>query len=368
MIKKTVLDKIEKGYALLITRTAGGDVLFVGSEREGGESRIINIKTGEVSLATDQVGGMMHIINLPDQTSAPKSRKYLAAMGMYAPFIGRQAAVYLLEDSGMWGLPWTVTKQFEMPFVHRLGYKSLGGRQNLLVAVVSDDKENPDDWSKPGRLYCCDVEAGANKGEWSFSPVGGELFRHHGMWTGTIDGTEEVLVSAAEGIFGIHEDSNGSFVLTQLVKNEVSEMIFADLDGDGHDELVTIEPFHGNLIRVYKRSEPSTGAFDPNNWNIIWERDDLHFAHGLNVVPVQGRQLIIVGNRRSGCELLGFVYSAQNGDFSRIVIDEGVGPTQIEPWFGPTCTEKDPQAISLLSCNQESQEVAMYSITNIELS
>jgi hypothetical protein len=367
MVKKTVLEKIDKGYALLVTQTALGNTLFVGSEQENGKSCIIGINTGEVSPATDQVGGMMHIIPLPRIESSETSGKYLAAMGMYAPFLGSNAAVYMLEDIGLPGMPWSVTKQFEMPFVHRLGYIPSRDHQNLLVAVVSEDKKDPDDWSRPGRLYVCDLFSGIHGEGWNLQSIGGDLVRHHGMWTGKIDGADEILVSAAEGIFGVHEIRDGSFSLSRLIRNEVSEMVVADLDGDGQDELVTIEPFHGNLIRVYKRSEPAAGVFEPDNWNLIWERDDLHFAHGLNVIPFRDRQLIVVGNRRGGCELLCFIHDPGTGEFTRIVLDEGVGPTQIEPWFGPTFADKNSQAVSLFSCNQDSREVAMYSLTEMQL-
>lgn len=373
---KRVLDRIEAGYALLIDRASYGDFLFVGSEKKGGESRVIRLDTSEVSLATDQVGGMMHIVSIP-RTGGVESGGYLAAMGMYAPFIGRDAGVYRLKPGAAWGDPWTVKKLFDAPFVHRLGFVETGGRVQLLVAVVSTDKKNPDDWEQPGRLFAADLGDGLARGEWVLQPVGDGLFRHHGMWTGKLDGRMDVFISAADGLFAVRDTSSRAddvggaspagqgLGLECIIAEEISEMVVSDLDGDGVDEIVTIEPFHGNRLRVYKRGAMGDGAGGDHDWKALWQCEDLSFAHGLNVVPVGGRNLIVVGNRRAGCELLAFDFQRSTGEFRRIVIDEGVGPTQIEPWFGTAAGRDGAGPVAIISCNQAAGEVAMYDLTNL---
>ena len=376
MIRKQVLDRIEAGYALLVGRASYGDFLFVGSEKKDGESRVIRLDTREVSLATAEVGGMMQIVPIPSDSGAEQAG-YLAAMGMYAPFIGRDAAVYHLRPATEWGEPWTVEKLFDLPFAHRLGFAQLGRRVYLFVGVVSDDKNDPDDWTQPGRLYVTDLFKGLTRGEWELHSIGHGLFRHHGMWTGTLDGQRKLLVSAAEGLFAVRAVSTSGdddataalpghgFGLEGIIRQEISEMVVSDIDGDGIDEIVAIEPFHGHRLRVYKRHNGNQGCPTHDNWRPVWERDDLSFAHGLNVVPTGERKLIVVGNRRDGCELLGFDPGNLRGDVRRIVLDEGVGPTQIEPWFGAVSNHRVAERVALISCNQAAGEVAMYDVSDI---
>ena len=150
-----------------------------------------------------------------------------------------------------------------------------------------------------------------------------------------------------------------------IIDEEISEMVVSDLDGDGVDEIVTIEPFHGHRLRVYKRGTTANGAESDHGWKSVWQCEDLSFAHGLNVVPVGGRNRIVVGNRRAGCELLAFDFQRSTGEFRRTVIDEGVGPTQIEPWFGTTTGRNDTGQVAIISCNQAAGEVAMYDLTTL---
>lgn len=493
MTRKHVLDRIEAGYALMIDSAPFGEFLFVGSEAEGGQSRVIRLESGEVCTATTAVGGMMHILRAPcgggartaggsEEDAAPHAAGhygvgtasaagerplYVAAMGMYAPFIGRGAAVYALQPGERWDSEWGVEKLFDIPFVHRLGFMEAGGRDYLFVATVSDDKESPEDWSRPGRLYVTDFRAGIERGRWDLQPVGGGIHRNHGMWAGVLDGRRELLVSGAEGLFAIRSDGaagagsplggSGSaggatagateaqaagagpptagapgaaetaacgtagFHLEPIIEEEISEMVARDLDGDGVDEMVTIEPFHGHRLRVYKRDVGTGGAkgagaagggasaaggaagagasatgaaaaestggahtgSDPGAvWRPIRESDELRFGHGLNVVRCGSRDLILVGNRREGKELLAFDPGDLSGEARRYVLDTGVGPTQIEPWAGAvsgaggepsgSAAESAPAGSAsadarIISCNQGAGEVAVYELSEAEL-
>ena len=130
-----------------------------------------------------------------------------------------------------------------------------------------------------------------------------------------------------------------------IVDKEVSEFCFIDLDSDGHDELVTIEPFHGEALNVYKRNGP------------LWElkfSDSLSFGHGLSCGFVNAEPVIIVGNRRGSFTLDMFkVTDFGSGNFSREVIEEDAGPTQTQVF-------KDGKTDYILSANQKKNEVALY--------
>jgi hypothetical protein len=157
---------------------------------------------------------------------------------------------------------------------------------------------------------------------------------------------ERLCVSGAEGIFSIEHSPGGSFELIPLFEKEVSELTFIDLDGDGQSELITIEPFHGNELNIYKRIN---GA-----WKLKFSAP-LSFGHGLSSGFFNGDPVVVAGNRRDSMNLEIFtINNIDKGFVDKRVIEEGAGPTQTQVFsFG----NRD----YILSANQKKNEVALYS-------
>jgi hypothetical protein len=77
----------------------------------------------------------------------------------------------------------------------------------------------------------------------------------------SIEGIETICMSGVAGIFYFEQQSGRYNGLKRcLFDKEVSEFCFIDLDGDGKEELVTIEPFHGEALNVYKRKGQQMGT------------------------------------------------------------------------------------------------------------
>ena len=51
------------------------------------------------------------------------------------------------------------------------------------------------------------------------------------------------------------EKENGEWKTEFILEGQIGEIATADLDGDGIEEIMTIEPFHGNRIQIYKKEE-----------------------------------------------------------------------------------------------------------------
>jgi hypothetical protein len=117
-----------------------------------------------------------------------------------------------------------------------------------------------------------------------------------------------------------------------------------DLDGDGVDELVTIEPFHGNTLNVYKCTD--------GQWNKLFQ-DELWFGHGLSAGMFNGEPIFVVGNRR-GPLTLNMYRRLEDGSFSRETLEEEAGPTQTLVFTADDGTDY------ILSANQLKNEVALY--------
>lgn len=64
-------------------------------------------------------------------------------------------------------------------------------------------------------------------------------------------------------------------------------MALSDLDGDGVKELMTIEPFHGNTIKVYRMID--------GQYQEVWKYDNpIDFAHTLVGCKIAGKNSFVV--------------------------------------------------------------------------
>ena len=221
---------------------------------------------------------------------------------------------------------------------------SYQGMHYLVAATVSKYKEDPADWSRPGDLAVISLEDFSDI-PWKSIAINAGITRNHGMTRAFFNGEESIFVSGAEGIFKILPANNG-WGVEIIFPREVSEMTFIDLDGDGFHELITIEPFHGNTINVYKQIE--------NSWELLFS-DSLSFGHGLSSGFFNGKPLIVAGNRSESLALETFTISnLLKGIVNRKVIEENAGPTQTQIF--------SHQSVDyILSANQRKNEVALYS-------
>jgi hypothetical protein len=208
-----------------------------------------------------------------------------------------------------------------MTFVHRVAAAEANGRAVLFAATVCGGKSHRDDWSRPGCLYAIGIPESTD-GPWEPVVVAEGLHRNHGMTLSSLDGFHTLLVTADEGVFAWQLDQlpdrpDASWKPRQLLSNGVSEIGVIDLDGDGADELITVEPFHGDSLCIYKR--------EIGGWKRV-SREPLQFGHGLSVGMLGGAAVAVVGNRGGSGDLI--CIDCPDGDARsprRTVIDPGVG-------------------------------------------
>ncbi len=214
-------------------------------------------------------------------------------------------------------------KIIELPFAHRIDFVERGGSRFLIAATLAADKSDPADWSRPGSLYASRVPRTGGE-SWELAPVLEGLHRNHGLLVARFMGRPSVLVSGTEGLFAADLDSGGDdWHFQQVLGREVSEIAVADIDGDGTEELITIEPFHGSSARLYKRVR--------SRWQLAWETE-LEFGHCLLAGMLNGVRTILVSNRAGSRDLLLFEFDAPLSGRSkgvasprRHVIDPGAG-------------------------------------------
>ena len=329
-MKKISLMNIESVYTANAFVSGGRTLVGAGSETTPAVY-LQDLTTGESSLVADCPGGVMSFVPVPEHEDV-----YFSVMGLFPGFQGLEAGIHMhVYSEGKW----TTRKVFDLPFAHRCDVVRRDGKNYLFAVSCSRHKDSPADWSRAGDIYVMELD------ETSCEPgaevlVGSGILRNHGMLEldGRLDG------SGAEGIFRL-ELTDGKWSCVRLFDREVSEFGFVDLDGDGQEELATIEPFHGENLRLYRKEDG------------VWVEKFCHhisFGHGLSCGMLNGKPVVVTGNRRGSFTLdLIRVNDLSKGDCSVEQIEQEAGPTQTQVLNinGKDC---------ILSANQKRNEVAIY--------
>jgi len=338
MLSKELILRIKNVYTDNAFRTEKGFFVGAGSETEP-DVQLFNLNTGLSESLTDCPGGMMSFIPVPGQSDS-----FITIMGLFPPFIGQEAGLYLHQKSET---GWKTKKAMPFPFAHRCEILSSGAENFLVAAKVSAYKENPPDWSRPGEVHLISLK-NLDRLPWESILIDQGITRNHGMIKSLVDGREILCVTGEQGVFSVEPGGDGSWKVNRVFDKEVSEVNFLDLDGDGRSEMVTIEPFHGTTINVYKRNG--------SKWQLSFS-DSLSFGHGLGSGMFNGEPVFVVGNRSGSLALEVFrVNELSKGLVNRKLIEAETGPTQTQVFTY--------QGVDyILSANQKKNEVALYSGT-----
>ena len=175
-----------------------------------------------------------------------------------------------------------------------------------------------------------------------FEPVLGGIYKNHGFLLTGFEGRDSLLVGTAEGLFCV--DLQPGWPSRRVLDREVSEMAVFDVDGDGVDELVTIEPFHGNTLRAYRKT--------PQGWSPFWD-GEISFGHCVLAGMFDGQPSVIVSNRTGNKSLVMFQFAENPESPRRIVVDESPAASNmvVLPRAGGDM---------LFSANQAEGEIAVY--------
>lgn len=335
-MKKKVILKIKSVYtanAFLV-----GKELCVGAGSETTpEVYLHTLSNGESNPVDGCPGGVMSFVPVPGHPDL-----FYSIMGLFPPFVGLEAGVFLHKRTSD---RWETRRIIHLPFAHRCDILTKNGHNYIFAASCSKHKDNPADWSQSGELYVIPLDEDGLPGQPEL--VYNTIWRHHGMLKAIVEGEETILFSGAEGIFRMVMDGCGKWQAVRLFDHEVSEFGLIDMDGDGEDELVTIEPFHGNTINIYDRNAEG------------WEKKytgELSFGHGLSCGRFGNEPVIVVGNRR-GPLTLDLIKAGDfaHGVFTRDMIEQEAGPTQTQVFTADGIDY-------IMSANQLKDEVALYSI------
>jgi hypothetical protein len=336
IIEKQVMCKLPMAYAVRFFHI--NERLYAVAASEG-EDRCVFFDPehpSEMETVWDKSGGTMSIAKIESNGG------FLSVQNFFKGFNSKTAKIVWAKRSGSG--KWDVSDFLPLPYVHRFDVVEAGTDRFLLACTLCDDKDFKEDWTRPGRVWLGKfTEDGSCKLETFMSGI----TKNHGFFHGSHNHSKVILVTGQEGIFEIKVPvaADDSWSHEKIFDKEVSEAIFVDLDEDGHDELVTIEPFHGSKVTIYKSS--------PNGYREVYSMP-VNFGHVIWGGSILGKPSLLVGYRLDNAPLLLLRKKPIDGWYmEQQIIDEHIGPTNISVESG------DKECLVLCSAGG-SQEILLY--------
>lgn len=340
-LEKIFLDEIYRCYSTMAMELDGDLHYFFASEEKGHpcyaypHNDLKNRKT-----VWEQGGGTMSMIPLPNTKN-----QFIAIMDFY-----------LKECPSKAKLVWLTYKDdvfiqkdlFYLPFLHRFDLYQVKDDIYFIGATIADDKQDKDDWSLPGKIYTAKLPTDLNQTQYiKLEVIVDGLFRNHGYTRATEQNGG--YFSSDEGItrVTIPQKIGGAWSAEHILSGKIGEIAVGDVNNDGKEEIITIEPFHGKTIKIY---EYHNEAYVP----VFSYSREIDFAHTLISAKVNGVQSFVGGIRRVNPDL--FIVQYKDYEYQTIFVDEGCGPANLN------VIDVEGKTI-IYSSNHTKNEAALYVVS-----
>lgn len=341
-IEKKVLTSLHRCYATGSTIINGADKIIFATEGQGA-AYMYSTDDFHQSTIWDNPGGTMSIVPVPD-----KNGDFLAVQNFFPTFDSAEATIVWahLEDNEQW----SIKTILHLPYVHRFDIiTGEDGTHYFIGCTLCTSKTDKNDWSDPGRIYVGKLPDDLNT-PIKLNIIKGNLLRNHGyshtIWNNKMAG----MITAENGVFAVTPPAKfgEDWSIEQINDIPTSDIAVGDIDNDGIDELITIEPFHGNRFVIRHKSE--------EGYKPVYEYPEpMEFGHVVWTGKLRGIPTIIGGQRRNSKDL--FYIQYKNGQYIKTTIDEGIGPSNVY-----VLNKKNHDII--ISANREIGEAVIYIVTD----
>ncbi|WEV69951.1 hypothetical protein OZX73_03575 [Bifidobacterium sp. ESL0775] len=330
---KVFKDELDHGYAILRMNELGRDFVLIASE----ENRPcyaydLDDNYRRITVWPD-VGGTMTMVQLPGTLD------FLATQRFYPGFNSKTCRIVHAHFNGT---DWDVKPIADTPYIHRFDVIKHDGGYWYVGCSIANSKKFTDDWSDPGKVFVGSYDPVADCLK-DVRELGVRITKNHGYRRET---PTTSLITGHEGIFRLHYPQNGEdWRIERLADDETSDIAMIDIDGDGHEEYLAIQGFHGDHLRLYDdqfNTLDSTEGGSP-------------FGHAIDSEMLFGKPYFLFGYRGGDQELM--TITAPDRKMHKTIIESGVGPSNV------TVFRKDGEDY-LLSANRESNSLAIYHITD----
>ena len=347
MIVKERLAFLSMCYSVTLMEVNGREYCVSASEERDGKVVLVDTETKEVAEIAGLAGGVMAVVPIPEENGG-----FLAIQKFYPVFDSAAAEVVhgtlclKKEETAEGKLPETVGAKVglvaRIPYVHRIGLAGEAGRRRMIAATLCKSKRFVEDWSQPGYVYeyTLDGDFQVTKTETLLEGI----TKNHGMYTYEKRGGAYTLISGEEGVWAI----DGKSQIQKLCEEPVSDLCLYDIDGDGVDEMVCIAPFHGDHLRVFKKTA--------GGWECLAD-EGITFGHAVWCGACKGAPLILCCSRGGDKCSRAYrpVWEEGKLGFETMDVDEGVGASNIH-------VKEAEGAVVFYAANHEVGEVARYTI------
>jgi hypothetical protein len=343
-------------YSIYHGKFGRREVLLAGSERIGEPLNLYTLPALERTAVSEGRGGFMAMFTT-ERTDPPA---IVSAEGLHPNFISRDAGISLYHPGNDANVPWKRRRIVDLPFIHRIALVDNGGTPGIIAATLCGKKDHIDDWSSPGGVYLITlpVRGGSAGDRAECTPLLEGLIKNHGMYVGRNragTGSKEhgiVYVSAEGGIYTLEAWTRPAaagvdWAVERILERPVSELAVFDLDGDGDEEIVTIEPFHGDRIALYKKTR--------EGWEQVFETS-AELGHGIWAGQIGGTGCFMHGSRAGQRELCLYrLVESKAWKFEKTVIEAGTGTAQL-------AVKGEGSRDLLFTSNNHTDEVAVYTL------
>lgn len=306
--KRSVLTDLDGIYCVEVFHTKEGLKIVAASETRGGCCKIVDFSTRAEETVWTEPGGCMNVSQLDEGGGI---------VGIQRFYMGARCEDAQLVRAVRGPEGWETRVLKVLPYVHRSGVVHRKDGTYVVASTLCAHRESANDWSHPGKIQA--VRLSETGEALSFRVIQEGVTKNHGFWQGTLDGEEVVLIGGSEGLFRVRPgQEDGAWIVDRLLDREISDSAAGDFDGDGEDELVTFEGFHGDLAAVNKRID--------GVWTTVYTLP-MHFSHAIWAGQLLGRQMFAVGYRKGDGRL--YLVDHTGAGYEPILLEEGVAPSNV---------------------------------------
>lgn len=336
IVKKSV-DNLNRCYCAASMEIDGETHLLFSEEAKGGRCfDYYGEDFKEKRMVWNDGGGTMSIIPLQH-----KKNEFLAIQGFFPGFEADKSKIVwcTLKDDA-----WAVNDYMTIPYLHRFDVFDAGDKKYLIGGVLCESKQSREDWSSKGKIVYAELtDDYAEKPVLKELPV--RITKNHGYCKSIYNGKESCFFAGEEGVFRVYAEGS-QLKYEQIFDKAASDAAFIDIDGDGLEEMITIEPFHGDSVKIYKRIN--------GKWEVAYQyAKPINFAHAICSGKISGKNSFVIGIRKENKELFIIQYDDESKSFKEIEVDTGAGPANAFIMNG----EGEDM---IVSCNHTVNEAAIY--------
>ncbi len=227
---------------------------------------------------------------------------------------------------------WASYKIDDLPFAHGVHFADIDGdgQQELIAGTMRGTaSDKPLDWDDPGLLVYYKIPENPKKDKWIRRVIDDKVKRLHNIHIVDLDGDGrlDIVVGCKQGILWYEPDGT-NFRKHIINDNDCGNVFVADIDGDGINEILSLEAWHGNELSWYKAPDD----LKKGKWQRHVIDDTFNSAHAVCCADINGdgKKEVIAGYRGTGTSLYYYEWlDLKANKWERHLIDDNMGITGV---------------------------------------